>query len=195
MKIVFLRHGESMGNTSGKFYDNDRTNFLSLRGILQAQLAAHTIKEYVGDSYPFDGVFDSELTRSGQTACITLQTLMEERDAIELDGRLNEWCFTANGNNKWYLEESHPDFWERIESFYFNDIKPLLKTDVSYFVVSHYYTMLGLFQVMAKDHGLISEYEPLSPNNDGEIPNAVPFFFDSTTDKLPHMAGSKDKSR
>ena len=197
MKIVFLRHGESLGNTSGKFYTDDRTNFLSLQGVLQAQLAAHSIKKLPLPNGLFDASFVSDMTRSGQTACIVLQTLMDTRDHLIRDPRINEWCFKAVGGKNWHLTEPTEEFWARIEEFYDEVIAPVMDTDVTYLITSHYYTMKGLFDVMGVRTGLINSYAPLNPHNNNDIPNAVPFYYDSKIHDEPQMitASYRNKSR
>jgi len=194
MKIVFLRHGESMGNTNAKFYKDDRTNFLSLRGVLQAQLAAHSIKDLIGGDDPFDATFVSDMTRSGQTACLVLQTIMDTRDQLIRDPRLNEWGYNATNHNTWYLAESPDVFWKRIESFYNETIAPVLDTNVTYLITSHYYTMKGLFGVLGVQSGYMDSSPALDPHNADDIPNAVPFFWDSNTMDMPEMVTNKFKN-
>ena len=59
MKAILERHGESMGNVWGGAYADDKTNFLSLRGVKQAELSAYTISELI--PHEFDVVISSEL--------------------------------------------------------------------------------------------------------------------------------------
>jgi len=187
MKIIFLRHGESLGNTNHKFYKDDKTNFLSLKGVLQAQLAAHTIGDLFSNHDPFDATFVSDMTRSGQTACLVLQTIMDTRDHLIIDPRLNEWGFNATSQKDWFLSEPETEFFQRIESFYNDAIGPIIDTDVTYLITSHYYTMKGLFDIIAMNSGLIESYHPLDPYNANDIPNAIPYYWDSNTMAIPEM--------
>lgn len=200
MRGVFLRHGESIGNVWGGAYRDDMTNFLSLRGIKQAELSAYTIKELLGNGDSFDAVITSELTRSRQTAVISMQTLGDWKRSYTLDDRLNEWCSNTPDvpGIPWYDHEPSEDFWSRINDFYMHVLVPMNDLPINVFVVSHYYVMQALFELIRKDLGLENTVgEDIDPNNEGDIPNAIPFFYDTEL-KLPPqiiLPGHNDRSR
>jgi 2,3-bisphosphoglycerate-dependent phosphoglycerate mutase len=130
MKLVLLRHGESIWNLEDKFtgwMDVD----LSDRGIAEAKEAGKTLKE---NGYSFDVAFTSVLKR----AIRTLWLVMDEMDLMWIpvyrSWRLNERHYGAlQGQNKAELSakvgEEQVHAWRR--SY---DIRPpaLEKTDPRY---------------------------------------------------------------
>lgn len=193
MKIVFLRHGESMGNVWGGAYADDATNFLSLKGVKQAEIASYDIHDHMPN---IDIVYMSELTRARQTAITVMQSMGDWRRRYEVDGRLNEWCWDAKPTEEWYKHEMSTLFWERVNNFYQECILPRWDEDINVLVTSHYYTMFALFQLIRQDLSLDHKaYTMLDPNSHGDIPNSVPFHFDTSTGELPRMLLSGYKNR
>jgi 2,3-bisphosphoglycerate-dependent phosphoglycerate mutase len=97
IKLVLLRHGESIWNKENRFTGWTDVD-LSERGIAEAQKAGQILKE---QRYTFDVVFTSVLKR----AIRTLWLVQEEMDLmwipVHLSWRLNERCYGAlQGLNK-----------------------------------------------------------------------------------------------
>lgn len=177
MKLILVRHGESMANVWKPAYADDSTNFLSLKGVKQAELAGHTIDELVGD---VDIITSSKLTRARQTATTIMQTMGDWKRVYTTDQRLNEWCWTATDPTNWTAAESSENFWGRLEDYFEEHVKPHYNTDVTKVLVSHYYTMTGLIELIKRSRG--AEHvvgEELDPTNHGNIPQAMPFVFDT----------------
>jgi 2,3-bisphosphoglycerate-dependent phosphoglycerate mutase len=130
MKLVLLRHGESIWNLEDKFTGWTDVD-LSDRGIAEAKEAGKTLKE---NGYSFDVAFTSVLKR----AIRTLWLVMDEMDLMWIpvyrSWRLNERHYGAlQGQNKAELSakvgEEQVHAWRR--SY---DIRPpaLEKTDPRY---------------------------------------------------------------
>jgi len=130
MKLVLLRHGESIWNLEDKFTGWTDVD-LSDRGIAEAREAGKTLKE---NGYSFDVAFTSVLKR----AIRTLWLVMDEMDLMWIpvyrSWRLNERHYGAlQGQNKAELSakvgEEQVHTWRR--SY---DIRPpaLDKTDLRY---------------------------------------------------------------
>jgi broad specificity phosphatase PhoE len=83
MKIVLVRHGESVGNVDYLINDDpSRPVNLTERGRVQAEAAATTLREV-----PFTHAYASEFPRAQQTAAI----LLRHHDLqLNIDARLNE---------------------------------------------------------------------------------------------------------
>lgn len=193
MKIVFLRHGESMGNVWGNAYADDATNFLSLKGVKQAELAAYDIAEYMPD---IDVVYLSELTRARQTGITVTQSMGDWKRDYVVDGRLNEWCWMADGGITWFEAEKSRDFWNRMDDFYHKEIYPHWDDEITMLITSHYYTMHGIFQLIRETLGMENVvHRELDPQAHSDIPNSVPFYFDSQSSELPQMLLSGYKNR
>lgn len=193
MKIVFLRHGESMGNVWGGAYTDDRTNFLSLKGVKQAELASYDIQDRMDD---IDIVYMSELTRARQTAITVMQTAGNWKRKYELDARLNEWSWDGPASPKWYTREKSIDFWNRVVDFWDEDIFPYWDDDVNLFITSHYYTMQASFEIIKDHFGMDNNVgQDLDPRAHGGIPNSVPFYFDTEKKELPQILLSGYKNR
>jgi len=184
-----------MGNVWGGAYANDRTNFLSLRGVKQAELSAYTIAELI--PHQFDVVISSDLTRACQTATTIMQTMGDWKRSYTIDPRLNEWCFMSPGSEKWFEAEPERLFMDRVVSFYDEVWKPLEALPVSVLVVSHFYTMDLLIQLIQRDLGLLDEIPSPDPYVHAGIPNAIPFYYDSTTGRPPEIVlpGYNDVAR
>jgi len=186
MNIIFLRHGESLANTDHKFYNNDKTNFLSMKGVLEVKLATYAIAEYLSFGKKIDRSFSSGLTRAAQTASIVLHGIDVDASRIVTDDRLNEWCHEATEHKEWHLSEPPEVFRKRIESFYNEFLMPVMDKDVTYFITSHHYTMQCLFDTIGVKTGIISKYSKLDPNN-VTIKNAIPYYYDSTEKSMPSI--------
>jgi len=130
MKLVLLRHGESMWNLEGKFTGWTDVD-LSDRGIAEAKEAGKTLRE---NGYSFDIAFTSVLKR----AIRTLWLVMDEMDLmwipVDRSWRLNERHYGAlQGQNKAEMSakvgEEQVHIWRR--SY---DVRPpaLEKTDPRY---------------------------------------------------------------
>lgn len=185
MKAILERHGESMGNVWGGAYADDKTNFLSLRGVKQAELSAYTISELI--PHEFDVVISSELTRARQTATTIMQTMGSWQRAYTIDARLNEWCFMSPGSAKWFEAEPEAVFFERVQSFYEEVWKPLEALPVTVLVVSHFYTMELLIQLIQRDLGQLDEIPSPDPYAHAGIPNAIPFYYDTELGRPPEI--------
>lgn len=185
MKIIFLRHGESKANVHGAFYDDPEMNFLSLRGAKQADLASYTIAELASDG--IDHVYTSDIVRSKQTASIVMQSLNDWQRPYHRDARLNEWCWGAPSTMNWYDWEPESVFRARSRIFFRDCLVPLWDTDETVLIVSHYYSMVGLFDEIAIHQGLVSDYAPLDVHGFVSIPNAIPYYFDNATMDEPEM--------
>ena len=196
MKIILVRHGESMANVWGDAYDDDGTNFLTKRGALQAELAGYTVNDLVEQ---VDMVTTSSLTRARQTATTIMHVMDDWKRIYNTDDRLNEWCWMSKEKEKWYEAESSEQFWKRLESYYDEYIGDMWDEDVNLLIVSHYYTMVGLTEFIKQGCGAENTVgDKLDPANHGHIPNAVPFVFDTTLNqKEPMMvpAGWAAKNR
>ena len=97
IKIVFLRHGESIWNLENKFTgwtDVDLTN----KGIEEAKTAGKTLKE---EGYEFDLAYTSFLKRAQKTLNYCLSELNNKNIDKFIDWRLNERHYgSLQGFNK-----------------------------------------------------------------------------------------------
>jgi len=97
IKLVLLRHGESLWNRENRFtgwYDVD----LSEAGLAEADAAGHELKN---QGYVFDVAFTSVLKRAIRTLWITLDVLDQMWLPVYRDWRLNERHYGAlQGLNK-----------------------------------------------------------------------------------------------
>jgi len=195
MKVIFLRHGESKANVWGGMYEDDKMNFLSLRGAKQADLASYQVLDLAPDGV--NTVWTSDLTRSRHTASIVMQGINDWQRTYRQDARLNEWCWDAPGTMNWYEYETEGDFRVRIHSFFTEQLLPIWDTDQTLLIVSHYYTMEGLFDEIAIHTGVASDYSPLDIHGHVNIPNAIPYWFDTTSRYAPEMIlpGRKTRKR
>jgi len=183
MKIIFLRHGESMGNVWNGAYNDDTTNFLSLRGTKQAELAGYTIDEWGHD---IDRVYCSNMTRAIQTATTVMQSSKQRWQRRYLcDSRINEWCHDAPMGHNWHLHEDEQGFHDRVRSFFDDEIIPNWDSDMTLLVVSHCYTMLSLFDCIKIYNRQCHSYTPLDPEWHPTIPNAIPYMFDTDINEIP----------
>lgn len=183
MRIIFVRHGESMANVWHGAYDmSDSFNFLSLRGFKQAELAGLEIKEWLNGGH-INHVISSEATRAKQTATVIMQAIGDDhwkRD-YSSDDRLNEWCFGAPDQENWWEWESREHFVDKIDVFYNEVLRPALEANSNdtYLIVSHYYTMSYLTQKIKNPDGMSLDEKISYVNKDysRKINNAQPYYF------------------
>lgn len=196
MKVVFLRHGESKANVWNKMYDDEDMNFLSLRGAKQADLASYTVADLMMP-HGIDHVYTSMSVRARQTGSIVMQGIGDWQRPYNKDERLNEWCYGCPAHLNWWEWEPEESFRIRIRSFFDDAILPLWDTEATMLIVSHYYTMVGLFDEIGSKRNPLYGYVPLDPHGEVKIPNAIPFWFDTESGKGPEMVlpGTKAKKR
>lgn len=192
MKLVFLRHGESMGNVWHGAYMDDRTNFLSIRGVKQAELAAYDIEELLGR---VDEVICSEATRARQTATTVMQSMGDWQRHYIQDARLNEWGLEADAS-VWPGEETEEQFHAKVTEFFEEVIVPRWNSKTNWLIVSHHFTMSVLFENIRRFRGEDVNLPPLMDRlmeRKESIPNAVPFYLDtfSNDDLAPIFSGYK----
>ena len=88
-KLVLVRHGESRGNVWSEANRDDRTNFLSMKGRMQAELAG---MELAQDEFEFTEVISSNMTRARETMVTIMSAFPADehiRDYI-IENDLNE---------------------------------------------------------------------------------------------------------
>jgi len=97
IKLVLIRHGESMWNKENKFTGWTDVP-LSEKGKKEAKKAGKILKK---EGYKFDTAFDSFLKRSHQTRKIVLKEMNLEKIPLKKTWRLNERHYGAlQGLNK-----------------------------------------------------------------------------------------------
>ena len=182
-----------MGNVWNGAYDDDASNFLSLRGTKQAELAGYTITDLID---PIDTVYCSGMTRAIQTATTAMQASGQEwqREYV-CDPRLNEWCHDAPMKPNWHLYENEKDFHDRVRSFYEEELLSKWYTDATALVVSHCYTMLSLFECIGQERGDSFQYAPFDPEWHPTIPNAIPYMFDTDIHESPVLTYAHSVNR
>ena len=160
MKLVMVRHGESMGNVDPTAYKDDNRNFLSPHGEIQAQLCGSFLRK---NNHTFDRVISSNLTRARQTTLILLRYLAPDAaHHWENQPRYNELFGNA------LLDEAGP------RAQIAQGIQEIIAGTGSVLLVSHYYVMQEIFNAL-----------PVLPRNIAShggkhVPNAVPFVWDSS---------------
>lgn len=171
-----------MANVWEGAYDmDDSFNFLSLKGVKQAELAGLEIKDWLGDS-EINHVISSNATRAKQTATIMMQAIGGDhwkRD-YSSDDRLNEWCFGAPNQTNWWDWESKHHFVSKIDSFYDDYLKSALEKNTNdvFLVVSHYYTMSYLIQKIYRPNMVdASKILLVDKNSKVRINNAQPYYY------------------
>lgn len=168
MKLVLLRHGESIANTWHHAYKHDDFNFLTMKGVKQAELAGHEIDELLPE---IDHVYTSQFTRAMHTASTVMQTNDSHRREYIVDARLNEWWDDSRG-------KTPTEFHEQVAGFYEDVILDKWSTDAHILVVSHYYTTGVLIEKLRMEIGHQAKHRDL--NELGmHVPNAMPFYFDT----------------
>lgn len=116
-KIVFIRHGESLGNANReRYYLPDPAIILSDKGVLQCIELMNNFPLILEEINDFDGVFTTILTSQFQRAKLTAEIVTcktKLRNPILQDVRLNEAYFDhTNGK----LTESRTDVKMRVSS-------------------------------------------------------------------------------
>lgn len=156
--LVMVRHGESMGNVwSGSYYD-DRYNFLSLKGMKQAELAGIELER---TGFQFDYIITSELTRSRQTAVIIMQVMNDWQRQYHPVGLFNEYQWIPNDT----LSEHAKRVAEGMSAY----VEPVLSKG-NVLCVTHHYTMQAMFDYLSINRSSLLA--------GGEVcPNGVPFFY------------------
>jgi len=101
VKLILVRHGESVANKRGIYQGQTYDTGLTLRGKKQLQLLAEVLK-----SLKVDKIFTSSLLRTRQTAKI----LADQLDApILVDERIIEISHGKwEGKHKTWVEENYP---------------------------------------------------------------------------------------
>jgi len=161
-KLVLVRHGESMGNVWDGAYNDDRTNFLTLKGVKQAEIAGIDLAR---KGFEFHQVITSRLTRAMQTSTIICQTMEDWKREYIIDPRLNE------GEHK-YGDELLVDFEARVEAAFEEVIRPSLKHG-NVLLVTHYFVMNKLFEILGIDKRMYLMHSRL-------VLNAVPYVWDQS---------------
>lgn len=81
--VIIVRHAESYGNLHGpKYWGNDDINFLTKRGVVQAQLAGLTLYDL---QMPIAHVYSSPMLRARQTCNEIVHYAHIDTDMIILD--------------------------------------------------------------------------------------------------------------
>lgn len=114
MKLILLRHGESLWNLENKFTGWKDVE-LTDRGINEAQIAG---KKIIENHISVNSIYSSILLRAVQTAKIVAQEINYNEKDIQYDWRLNERHYGAlEGLNKSETAakygESQVHFWRR----------------------------------------------------------------------------------
>lgn len=169
-KIIFLRHGESIGNTWKPAYEDDNINFLSPLGIKQAEIAGILLKRKFNISLPAS----SALTRSRQTLNLILNEYGNWKQKFIIEPNLNEIVPKGYGLVN---EESVYEHYDRVVEGFKNIISQWETGNL--LLVTHYHTMNALFR------HLKINYNELSLGD--YIPNAVHFIYDIHTNSIDMM--------
>jgi broad specificity phosphatase PhoE len=169
-KIVFIRHGESMGNVWVDAYKNEAANFLTIRGVKQVELAA---LDLIRLGITFDHVITSGLTRARQTATTLMQTMDDWQRHYVVEPRLNEWAKAGHIHDPGIEVVSRDEFRNRVVNAYRETVLPLINTG-NVLVVSHFYVMEVIFELIG--FGNYGD-EITNSLSDDWIPNAVPYIY------------------
>lgn len=106
MKLVLIRHGESVWNKENRFTGWTDVD-LSLKGVEEAKEAGIILKE---KGYTFDIAYTSVLKRANRTLDFVLEELGEINIPVVYDYRLNERHYGAlQGLNKAETAEEYGD--------------------------------------------------------------------------------------
>lgn len=168
-KIVFIRHGESMGNVWVDAYKNEAANFLTIRGVKQVEMAA---LDLIRQGFKFEHVITSGLTRARQTATTLMQTMDDWQRHYVVEPRLNEWAKIGHIHDTSILAQDRNDFVQRVQEAFNDVIDPLHKQgNGNILVVSHFYVMEVIFYNILK-------VKKITNSLDSDwIPNAVPYIY------------------
>lgn len=161
--LVLVRHGESMGNVWSNAYADDRLNFLSLKGMKQAEMAGIDLHRA---DYEFAHVITSNLTRAMQTAVIIMQTMDDWKRHYEVVPGLNELNQQDHAYNQ---EEVFHDFVNRVDEAWEDQVQPLLD-DGHVMCVCHHHVVQALIDILGVDRSRL-------PNNGTVTPNAMPIIW------------------
>jgi len=157
-KIVFARHGETIGNVDPDFGCNE-TGFLTLKGMKQAELGAISLLREKLDIKHF---YTSKMIRAIQTCTIFMQVLGEFNfRGIHREELLNEW------------HQPKGPFEQKVDEV--KMILPeILSSDGNVLVVSHYFTMQAIFDVLELDKPREQYWSHLKT-----VSHARPFIYDT----------------
>lgn len=191
MKLILIRHGESMGNIWDEAHRDDTTNFLTLRGVKQAELASYDIRRLCErHDTSIDEVITTEATRARHTATTIMQAMGDWKRHYIMDERLNEWGLEIPPEDYWDKRENQDLFRAKVNEWYEETIVGINNTNLCVLIVSHYYTMSVLFERFRIELGLIEGSYDLDSKDDGPtIPNAIPFFYDTQAGVDVEMIG------
>lgn len=171
MKIVFLRHGECITNTHSYIEGQYAYNFLTLRGVKQAELAAMDMTER-GYTH-FDAIYTSSKLRAMQTANTVLQTMgIHGTYPCIQEPLLNEWWDDPKGLTQ-------DAFRKQISKFFNKVLKSVWLSDTTIMVVSHGYAMRVLFEEIQLYLGQIESLSENIHRIPHHAPNAMPFYYDT----------------
>ena len=166
-RLVLVRHGESRGNVWREANRDDRTNFLSAKGRLQAEIAGMDLTD-TEDGYDFKEVITSGMTRARETT-VTMMSSFNADDHIRdyvIDERLNE-C-----RNR----EAAFEHQRGVSAAMSEVVMPALeKGDV--LCVTHYHTMQAIFNYLEQSHPPFHRSHLWCGGRN--IPNAMPFVYDT----------------
>lgn len=162
-RLYLVRHGESMGNAWKEAYRDDRRNFLSPYGVMQAQLTGHFFKKIGAE---FSEVYSSDLTRARHTMAVILHEVGWQRNWR------NEEVFNELSRDEDPRgEQARKRLKEIIDSW----------TEKDLLVVSHYHTMQALFG------GLVSDRNLIDSHGGRHVGNASPFVWDPNVPDRIHL--------
>ena len=164
-KLVLVRHGESRGNVWSEANKDDRTNFLSAKGRLQAEIAGIDLAT---DDFDFNAVISSSMTRA-------LETTVTIMSAFNADDHIRDYII-ENGLRECRRKSVADEHSKGVFRTMHKIVMPALeKGDV--LCVTHYHTMQAIFDYLEQSH------PPFNRRNiwcDGKcIPNAMPFIYDT----------------
>jgi len=164
-RLVLVRHGESRGNVWREANRDDRTNFLSAKGRLQAEIAGMDLTD-TEDEFHFETVITSSMTRA-------LETTITIMSAFNADDHVRDYIIEDN-LRECRNREAAFEHRKGVSSCMSAVVMPALeKGDV--LCVTHYHTMQAIFNYLEEYH------PPFQRRNlwcEGRnIPNAMPFVY------------------
>jgi len=160
-KIVFARHGETIGNVNSNFGDHE-TSFLTLKGMKQAELGSISL---IREPFQIEHYYTSKMTRAMQTCSIFMQMM-------------GEYDYTKMNRQECLNERHHQTHEEKIEEV--NMILPtILDHTEPVLVVTHYFTMQAIFDSIPLNQDRNRMWNGLKT-----VPHAKPFVYDTVTLEL-----------